>query len=86
MIPQKPPPPPRREAGDPIRPLDPVEIPPRAPDVEPDRPTIPSDPPASQPTRTAQRHRRAGGRIEIPPSTPPPEVIGRRADPSDPLM
>jgi hypothetical protein len=83
VIPQKPPPPPRREAGEPLHPSDPIEV--------PDRPTTPADPPASQPppaprVQAAPRSRRGTGRLELPGQPPKPEIIGRRAAHSDPLM
>lgn len=83
VIPQKPPPPPtpRRQAEVPLDPSDP-----------PDRPTIPMDPPASQPppaprVQAAPRSRRGTGRMEIPGPQTKPEIIGRRsASHSDPLL
>jgi hypothetical protein len=79
VIPQKPPPPPRRETGEPLHPSVPVE----APDYT-DRPTTPADPPASQPppaprVQAAPRSRRGAGRLELPGQSPKPEIISRRA-------
>lgn len=82
IIPQKPWPPPRREAEQPFDPSGPIETPIPQPDpvvpVEaPQKPAAPREASASRPP-PSRRERTSDGRAIIPPRDSEPEVISRR--------
>lgn len=84
IIPMKPPPPPRREAIEPINPSGPIELPtpipqtdPVAPVEAPQKPATPREASASRPP-PSRRDRASDGRVIIPPRDSDPEIISRR--------
>lgn len=84
IIPQKPWPPPRREAEERIDPSGPVEVPTPIPQAEPavpvevpQKPATPREASASRPP-PSRRERTTDGRVVIPPRDSDPEIISRR--------
>jgi hypothetical protein len=84
IIPMKPPPPPRREAVEPLNPSGPVEMPTPIPQTDPAIPVeVPQKPSAPREASTSRpppsrRDRSADGRVVIPPRDSDPEIISRR--------
>lgn len=84
IIPQKPWPPPRREAGEPLHPSDPIELPTPVPQTDPvlpveaPKPAPPREASASRPP-PSRRERDERGRAIIPPRDSDPEIISRRS-------